>query len=100
MKLRHLRYFVAVAEVDTYGHLIPGANVSFVDRLDIKPKKEKKEKEKKTVQPSATPAQPRQNAETEIPSEVADLFGGGVWTRTTDLRIMSRKSAADSKEDQ
>jgi integrase len=25
--------------VDTYGHLIPGANVSYVDRLDSKPKK-------------------------------------------------------------
>jgi integrase len=23
--------------VDTYGHLIPGANVNWVDRLDIKP---------------------------------------------------------------
>jgi integrase len=25
--------------VDTYGHLIPGANVSYVDRLDQKPQK-------------------------------------------------------------
>ena len=27
--------------VDTYGHLIPGANVSFVDRLDRKPGKKR-----------------------------------------------------------
>jgi len=25
-------------------------------------------------------------------------FGGGEWTRTTDLRIMSRPTGADSKE--
>jgi hypothetical protein len=28
--------------VDTYGHLIPGANVSFVDKLDELPKQEGK----------------------------------------------------------
>ncbi len=69
--------------VDIYGHLIPGADVSFVDRLDEKPKKVAKD-----TKPPATPAQPRENAETEIPLEVVDLFGGGAWTRTTDLRIM------------
>jgi hypothetical protein len=25
-------------------------------------------------------------------------FGGGAWTRTTDLRIMSRPAVADSKQ--
>ena len=69
--------------VDIYGHLIPGADVSFVDRLDEKPKKVAKD-----TKPPATPAQPRENAETEIPLEVVDLLGGGAWTRTTDLRIM------------
>jgi integrase len=39
--------------VDTYGHLIPGANVSFVDRLDTVPVKELKT----SPQQSATPAQ-------------------------------------------
>ena len=67
--------------VDEYGHLIPGANAPFVDRLDT-PVAEK------INQQSATPAQPREKAETEIPSEVVDLIGGGEWTRTTDLRIM------------
>ncbi len=70
--------------VDIYGHLIPGANVSFVDRLDEVPKQE----EKTTPQQNATQAQPPEEAETEIPSEVVDLIGGGAWTRTTDLRIM------------
>jgi hypothetical protein len=42
------------------------------------------------AQPMATPAQPREKAETAIPLEVevVDLTGGGGWTRTNDLRIM------------
>ena len=36
----------------------------------------------------------------EIPTEVVELLGGGEWTRTTDLRIMSGFDATDSKEDQ
>jgi integrase len=43
--------------VDTYGHLVPGADVSFVDRLD-----EKSGKKQPTAQQSATPAQPALNA--------------------------------------
>jgi len=70
--------------VDIYGHLIPGANVSFVDRLD----EIGKEEQPPTPQQSATPAQPAEVTQTEIPSEVADLIGGGGWTRTNDLRIM------------
>jgi hypothetical protein len=31
------------------------------------------------------------------PGEVVDLIGGGGWTRTSDLRIMSPKGDADSK---
>jgi hypothetical protein len=70
--------------VDIYAHLIPGANVSFVDTLDVVPKQE----EQTTRQQHATPAQPRKEKETEIPSEVVDFSGGGGWTRTNDLRIM------------
>jgi integrase len=39
--------------VDTYGHLIPGASVSFVDRLDEKPRKVRRKPHQ-----IATPAQP------------------------------------------
>jgi hypothetical protein len=70
--------------VDIYGHLIPGANVSFVDRLDELPS----EPGKTNPQLSATQAQQAKDGETGIPSEAADLIGGGEWTRTTDLRIM------------
>ena len=70
--------------VDIYGHLIPGANVSFVDTLDAEPGQHGET----TTQQNATPAQQSPQSETEIPSEVADLIGGGEWTRTTDLRIM------------
>ncbi len=70
--------------VDTYGHLIPGANVSFVDRLD----EAVEQVEKTSPQQNATQAQLPEESEAGIPSEVADLIGGGAWTRTTDLRIM------------
>lgn len=42
--------------VDIYGHLIPGANIACVDKLDPQPKKE--EKQETSQQQSATPAQP------------------------------------------
>jgi len=70
--------------VDTYGHLIPGANVSFVDRLDEVPADEPRT----SRQQSATPAQPD---EMEIPPDILQVLestGGGGWTRTNDLRIM------------
>ena len=70
--------------VDTYGHLIPGANVSFVDTLDVNPSPNPQT----PPQPNATPAQPEANRETAVPAEVRDLIGGGGWTRTNDLRIM------------
>jgi hypothetical protein len=70
--------------VDSYGHLIPGADVSFVDRLGEIPVEEAK----RTPQQSATPAQP---SEMEIPPDllqVVEESGGGGRTRTYDLRIM------------
>ena len=71
--------------VDTYGHLVPSANVSFVDRLDAKPKPN----DESTLQPDATPAQTGAKSHTEISPKVVDLIDGGGWTRTNDLRIMS-----------
>jgi integrase len=69
---------------DTYGHLIPGANVSYVDLLD-----ENSEAPLETTpRQNATPAQLPKNDESRIPAEVTDLIGGGGWTRTNDLRIM------------
>ena len=71
--------------VDTYGHLIPGADVSFVDRLDRKPAKAKPQ----ARQPSATPAQPREKGEIGIQAYLVDLIGGGGRDRTADLRVMN-----------
>src|ERR1700693_4651011 len=52
--------------VDTYGHLIPGANVSFVDSLDRLPE----EPGKTTPQRNASQAQPPENEDSNIPAEV------------------------------
>jgi integrase len=71
--------------VDTYGHLIPGADVCYVDRLDQKSSK----KAPSRPQPSATPAQPSEYDGTVIPAYVTDLIGGGGQNRTADLRVMS-----------
>ncbi len=70
--------------VDIYGHLIPGANVCFVDRLDGVGAEEAKT----SPHQSATPAQP---GEMEVPPDllqVVEEIGGGGRTRTYDLRIM------------
>ena len=70
--------------VDIYGHLVPGANISFVDRLDSVALRERDSSRQKSANRTQTP-----DREVEpIPSEVVDLIGGGGWTRTSDLRIM------------
>jgi hypothetical protein len=70
--------------VDIYGHLIPGASLSFVDRLDdVLP-----EAAETSPQQSARPAQP---GKMELPPDLVQVIeeiGGGGWTRTNDLRIM------------
>jgi integrase len=71
--------------VDIYGHLIPGANVSFVDRLDEKPAK----KLRSYRQPSATPAQLSAEEASKVPTYVVDFIGGGGRDRTADLRVMN-----------
>jgi hypothetical protein len=70
--------------VDIYGHLIPGSDVAFVDRLDAIPANNPKT----STQQSATQAQPDFDGQEEIPPELVDLIGGGGRTRTYDLRIM------------
>ena len=59
--------------MDTYGHLIPGANVSFVDRLDQK----SVSKYAKMPQQSAPPAHPEENGISDIQAYLTDLLGGG-----------------------
>jgi len=64
--------------VDTYGHLIPGANISWVDRLDT---------ETAPHQDAPTAHQQETAMQEDLP-EVLESVGGGGWTRTNDLRIM------------
>jgi integrase len=69
--------------VDIYGHLIPGANVSYVDRLDSMVTDTEM-----AAQISANYPQTLDHDNEQIPPEVIDLIGGGGRTRTYDLRIM------------
>jgi hypothetical protein len=78
--------------VDTYGHLIPGADVRFVDRLD----EVLAENAETTPQQSASPAQ---QGETAVPLDILQVVeesGGGGWTRTNDLRIMRPKPSVEN----
>ena len=62
--------------VDTYGHLIPSANVAGVDRLDSETAKPET-----TQQQNATPAQPHEaDADAEL-AQLVEEIGGGGWTR-------------------
>ncbi len=71
--------------VDTYGHLIPGANINWVDGLD----------RKTTPQQNATPAQPEteelEDADTWSSEliDYAENAGGPAWIRTRNQQIMS-----------
>jgi hypothetical protein len=73
----------------TYGHFIPRANISFVDRLDALPAAPEAKPESTDVKRVASPAQPRRNQRGGVFSHVVDLIGGGGRARTYDLRIMS-----------
>lgn len=70
--------------VDTYGHLIPGANVSFVDRLGEVPAEEAET----NAHQSAPPAHQRETEILPDRMQVIEEIGGGGRTRTYDLRIM------------
>jgi hypothetical protein len=65
--------------VDTYGHLIPGADTNWIDGLD----------RKTSPQQNATPAQLEVMGETEIPPEVVDLNGDPGGSRTPNPQIRS-----------
>ena len=65
--------------VDTYGHLIPGGNIEWVDALDAKTR----------PQPSATQAQPDLPYPSQNYPQVVEMIGGPSRTRTCDQRIMS-----------
>ncbi len=66
--------------VDIYGHLIPGADVKWIDRLDPATT---------TRQQSATPAQPELFRETVDLPRVIESIGGPGGIRTPNQGIMS-----------
>jgi integrase len=58
--------------VDTYGHLIAGADIAWIDSLDARI----------TPQPAATQAQPEEDAHAEESAEVIEIVGEPPRTRT------------------
>ena len=63
--------------VDLYGHLVPSANIAWVDRLD----------RATSQQQNATPAQLDEGDEQEVSLEVLEKDGGPGQSRTADLRF-------------
>jgi hypothetical protein len=65
--------------VDTYGHLVPGADIAWVDKLDAET----------NPQPSATWAQPEEVELDADPLQPLENISGPARIRTWDQRIMS-----------
>ncbi len=63
--------------VDIYGHLIPGANIAWADRLEFKT----------SPQQNATPAQPETSEDESEEVEVIENYGDPGKIRTSDLRF-------------
>jgi hypothetical protein len=63
---------------DLYGHLLPGANVECIDKLDALT----------NPQPFAAQVQPRDSDEQAMLAQAADLIGAGGGNRTHGLGIM------------
>ena len=72
-----LRHSSIAITVDLYGHLVPSANIAWVDRLD----------EKTSQQQNATRAQPEVEGEIEESPEVFEKNGSPGVSRTPDLRF-------------
>jgi hypothetical protein len=66
--------------VDTYGHLVPGADIAWADKLDAAPT---------TLQVSATQTQPEENELDDESPQLLENIGGPARIRTLDQRIMS-----------
>ena len=65
---------------DIYAHLIPGANVEAIDRLDSET----------SPQPNATYTQPADVQEEKEVAEVVEKLGAGERSRTSDLLITNQ----------
>jgi integrase len=70
--------------VDTYGHLIPGADIAWVDRLDQAPLEET------PTQPSTTQTQPAADEKSLESLEVVETSGEPGRTRTSNPLIKSQ----------
>jgi hypothetical protein len=76
--------------VDTYGHLVPGADIAWVDKLDAAAT---------NPQPSATYTQPDESPGDTAMPQLLENVGGPARIRTLDQRIMSSPVASEGEED-
>ena len=70
--------------IDIYGHLIPGADISWIDQLDTLPPK------------SGNRTQTPNRVTTHISPQIVNLIGGPGGIRTPDQGIMSPAEPIDS----
>jgi hypothetical protein len=75
--------------VDTYGHLVPGADIAWVDKLDAATK----------PQPAATYTQPDESPGDTAMPQLLENAGGPARIRTLDQRIMSSPVPSEAEED-
>ena len=76
--------------VDLYGHLVPSANVGWVDGLDSAEPEEQ----------SATPTQQETEEESDESFEVIENYGSPGVSRTRDLRFRKSRASIENKADQ
>jgi hypothetical protein len=76
--------------VDLYGHLVPSANVGWVDGLDSAEPEEQ----------SATPTQQETEEESDESFEVIENYGSPGVSRTRDLRFRKSHASIENKADQ
>jgi len=77
-----LAYVKIQVTVDTYGHLVPGADIAWVDKLDAATK----------PQPTATYRQPDESPGDTAMPQLLENAGGPARIRTLDQRIMSGRN--------
>jgi hypothetical protein len=76
--------------IDTYRHLVPGADIAWTDKLDAAAR---------TPRVSATQTQPEESELGDESPQLLENIGGPARIRTLDQRIMSSPVMSEAEED-